>query len=124
MLKPLALAGALCTLTRPALLAAQATAWQPAPGHVQLPLWPAVPPDARRATVPAESAALVEGPLVAGSQWTYVSNASRPTIAGYSPDADMSVGHVLVLRGGGYNILAIDLAGTEACDWLTSKGIT
>src|ERR1700747_3795971 len=26
--------------------------------------------------------------------------------------------------GGGYRILAIDLEGTEVCDWLTSKGIT
>ncbi len=26
--------------------------------------------------------------------------------------------------GGGYQILAIDLEGTEVCDWLTSKGIT
>lgn len=26
--------------------------------------------------------------------------------------------------GGGYEILAIDLEGTEVCDWLTSKGIT
>lgn len=26
--------------------------------------------------------------------------------------------------GGGYQILAIDLEGTEVCEWLTSKGIT
>jgi acetyl esterase/lipase len=31
---------------------------------------------------------------------------------------------VVVFPGGGYNVLAIDLEGTEACDWLTSKGIT
>jgi acetyl esterase/lipase len=29
-----------------------------------------------------------------------------------------------VFPGGGYNILAIDLEGTEVCDWLTAKGIT
>src|SRR5262249_43889712 len=29
-----------------------------------------------------------------------------------------------VFPGGGYQILAIDLEGTEVCDWLTSKGIT
>jgi acetyl esterase/lipase len=28
------------------------------------------------------------------------------------------------ISGGGYQILAIDLEGTEVCDWLTSKGIT
>lgn len=31
---------------------------------------------------------------------------------------------VIVFPGGGYQILAIDLEGTEACDWLTSIGIT
>jgi len=29
-----------------------------------------------------------------------------------------------VFPGGGYNVLAIDLEGTETCDWLTSRGIT
>jgi acetyl esterase/lipase len=29
-----------------------------------------------------------------------------------------------VFPGGGYSGLAIDLEGTEACDWLTSRGIT
>jgi acetyl esterase/lipase len=31
---------------------------------------------------------------------------------------------VVVFPGGGYQILAIDLEGTEVCDWLTSKAIT
>jgi acetyl esterase/lipase len=31
---------------------------------------------------------------------------------------------VVVFPGGGYRALAIDLEGTEVCDWLTSKGIT
>jgi acetyl esterase/lipase len=31
---------------------------------------------------------------------------------------------VVVFPGGGYQILAIDLEGTEVCDWLTSKGVT
>ncbi len=30
---------------------------------------------------------------------------------------------VVVFPGGGYRILAIDLEGTEVCDWLTSKGV-
>ena len=30
----------------------------------------------------------------------------------------------MVFPGGGYQILAIDLEGTEVCDWLTAKGIT
>ena len=31
---------------------------------------------------------------------------------------------VVVFPGGGYRILAIDLEGTEVCDWLNSAGIT
>jgi len=31
---------------------------------------------------------------------------------------------VVVFPGGGYQVLAIDLEGTEVCDWLTPKGIT
>ncbi|HVW11058.1 MAG TPA: alpha/beta hydrolase, partial [Bryobacteraceae bacterium] len=31
---------------------------------------------------------------------------------------------MLVFPGGGYQILAIDLEGTEVCDWLTSHGMT
>jgi len=42
----------------------------------------------------------------------------------YSPQGNNTGAAVVVFPGGGYNILAIDLEGTEACDWLTSKGIT
>ncbi len=31
---------------------------------------------------------------------------------------------VLVFPGGGYQVLAMDLEGTEICDWLTARGIT
>jgi acetyl esterase/lipase len=31
---------------------------------------------------------------------------------------------MVVFPGGGYQVLAIDLEGTEVCDWLNSKGIT
>ena len=42
----------------------------------------------------------------------------------YSPAWKNTGAAVVVLPGGGYQILAIDLEGTEVCDWLTSKGIT
>jgi acetyl esterase/lipase len=31
---------------------------------------------------------------------------------------------VIVFPGGAYSILAIDLEGTEVCDWLTTRGVT
>jgi acetyl esterase/lipase len=42
----------------------------------------------------------------------------------YSPKGTNTGVAVVVFPGGGYRILAIDLEGTEVCDWLTSKGIT
>jgi acetyl esterase/lipase len=42
----------------------------------------------------------------------------------YSPIGESTGAGVVVFPGGGYSILAIDLEGTEVCDWLTIKGIT
>jgi acetyl esterase/lipase len=42
----------------------------------------------------------------------------------YSPQGKNTGAAVVVFPGGGYQILAIDLEGTDVCDWLTSKGIT
>jgi acetyl esterase/lipase len=42
----------------------------------------------------------------------------------YSPKGSNTGVAVIVFPGGGYQALAIDLEGTEICDWLTSKGIT
>ena len=64
------------------------------------------------------------GSPVAGRPWLYVRNVSRPTLTVYSPKGKNTGAAVVVFPGGGYQILAIDLEGTEACDWLTSKGIT
>src|ERR1700674_5131079 len=104
-------------------LSAQKSTWQPSPGHRQVPLWPGAVPDARPVTVP-ETFATETKDLVAGRPWVYVSNVSRPTITVYSPKGKNTGAAVVVFPGGGYQILAIDLEGTEICDWLTSKGIT
>jgi acetyl esterase/lipase len=42
----------------------------------------------------------------------------------YSPTAKNTGAAVVVFPGGGYQILAIDLEGSEVCDWLTPRGIT
>ena len=47
-----------------------------------------------------------------------------PTMTVYSPSGKNSGVAVIVFPGRGYEDLAIDLEGTEVCDWLTSKGIT
>jgi acetyl esterase/lipase len=47
-----------------------------------------------------------------------------PTVTLYAPRDHDSGAAVVVFPGGGYRILAIDLEGTEVCDWLDAAGIT
>jgi acetyl esterase/lipase len=104
-------------------LRAQTTVWQPSPGHGQVPIWPGAVPDARPIAGP-ETMETEAKNLVAGRPWVYLKNVSRPTMTVYSPKGKNTGAAVVVFPGGGYEILAIDLEGTEACDWLTSNGIT
>jgi acetyl esterase/lipase len=62
--------------------------------------------------------------LVAGKPCVRVDNVSQPTMTVYSPKGTNTGVAVVVFPGGGYQCLAIDLEGTEICDWLTSRGIT
>jgi len=101
----------------------QVLAWEPAAGQRQLPIWPGAVPDARRAVGP-EVDGTEKVRLVAGKPWGYVGNVSRPTITVYSPKGKNTGAAVVVFPGGGYQILAMDLEGTEVCEWLTSIGIT
>jgi acetyl esterase/lipase len=42
----------------------------------------------------------------------------------YAPEGRNTRVAMVVFPGGGYQVLAMDLEGTEICDWLTSRGIT
>ena len=75
-------------------------------------------------TGPETATTRVEDHLVGGKPWTYVEHVARPTMTVYSPTGKNMGAAVVVFPGGGYQILAIDLEGTEVCDWLTAKGIT
>lgn len=119
------------TLLGPLTLAAPCagqTAWQPAPGVTEVPIWPDASPNARPLDMPEVAGTVVDSAgrprLVGGKPWVYVDRVSRPTLTVYSPRAGNTGAAVVVFPGGGYNVLAIDLEGTEACDWLTSRGIT
>lgn len=105
-------------------LAAQQRPWPPSPEHEQLPIWPGRAPDPQ----PVRGSEVVESSgkasLVAGRQIIGVNNVTRPTMTVYSPKAKNTGVAVIVFPGGGYQTLAIDLEGTEVCDWLTSRGIT
>jgi len=103
-------------------LSAQRDTWQPSQGHTQVPIWPGTVPDAQPVAGPENVAAVKK--LVAGRPWIWVSEVSRPTMTVYAPKGENTGVTVVVFPGGGFEGLAIDLEGTEVCDWLTSKGIT
>jgi acetyl esterase/lipase len=104
------------------------TAWQPSQAHTQVPIWPGVVPDAQPVEGPEVAGTVVDAvgsnQLVAGRPWVYVARVSQPTMTVHSPKGSNTGAAVVVFPGGGYNVLAMDLEGTEACDWLTSKGMT
>ena len=104
-------------------VSAQQNTWQPSPGHTQVAIWPETPPDAQPVPGP-ETVGTDSDFLVAGGQVIGVGNVTRPTMTVYSPNGKNTGVAVVVFPGGGFEGLAIDLEGTEGCDWLTSKGIT
>lgn len=104
-------------------LGAQTNVWQPAPGQTQVPIWPEAAPDAREQFVQGpEYVTNVVSP--GGRPWAAACNVSRPTMTVYAPKGKNTGVAAVVFPGGGYNCLAIDLEGTEICDWLASRGLT
>lgn len=103
---------AACLLVAGASACADPVVWQPTAGHTQIPIWPGAAPDAQP----------VPGPetLTKGA----ITNVTVPTMTVYAPKGTNTGAAVVVIPGGGFQILAIDLEGTEVCDWLTSRGIT
>jgi acetyl esterase/lipase len=101
----------------------QDIAWQPAVPAVQTPLWPEGLSIAPPAT-PGEEVFGTGKEQIAGRPLTVVEHVSRPTMTIYRPTGKNTGAAIVVFPGGGYQILAIDLEGTEVCDWLTAKGIT
>ena len=106
--------------------AAQTAVWQPAAGHKQVAIWPGTPPDATAVIPPGPEILEPVDPkdLVAGRTFEGVANVTRPTMTVYRAKGKNTGAAVVVFPGGGYIDLAMDLEGTEVCDWLTSKGIT
>jgi len=103
---------------------AQTSAWPPAPSHPVITLWPGTAPDATPAAGPEADDSTANSPKVAGRAVVRLTNVTVPTMTLYAPTATNTGVAVVVFPGGGYTHLAIDLEGTEVCDWLTARGIT
>ncbi len=87
-------------------------------------LWPATAPGE---TTPLPAEADVTKPsdnIVAGRPVIRLGNVSDPTLTIYQAPADKNTGAtIVVFPGGGYHIVALDLEGTEVCEWLNERGI-
>ena len=115
---------ALCVACVPGNLSAQAPAWQPAAGLTEMPIWPGTVPDTQPVPGPEVDTTTSKDALIAGKGLIRLGNVARPTMTVYRPKGKNTGAAVVVFPGGGYHILAIDLEGSEVCDWLTSSGMT
>ncbi|MHB8503127.1 MAG: alpha/beta hydrolase [Candidatus Acidiferrales bacterium] len=103
---------------------AQTPGWPPAPGHTTIEVWPHGAPGAPANPPPEGDTTTAKDNLIAGKPIIRLGNVSTPTLTLYRPTGKSTGVAVVVFPGGGYRILAIDLEGTEVCDWLNSAGIT
>lgn len=97
--------------------------WEPGPEGTQVPLWP----DGLAIQRPESDRPEEVGngsTLVAGRPWHWATYVSRPTMTIYPAKGRNTRVAILVLPGGGYKAVAMDLEGTEICDWITKQGVT
>ena len=97
--------------------------WEPGPEGSQVPLWPEGL-DIERPESDKPEEVGNGSRLVAGRPWTWATYVSRPTMTMYPPKGRNTRAAILVLPGGGYEAVAMDLEGTEICDWITEQGVT
>jgi acetyl esterase/lipase len=105
-------------------LYAQKPAWQPAPGQTTVNVWPHGAPGAQPNPAPEIDTTTAKESLIAGKPIIRLGKVSAPTLTLYHPRVKIRALLSSYCPGGGYRILAIDLEGTEVCDWLNSAGIT
>ena len=90
-----------------------------------LELWSGIVPGEQKILPTEQDTTKSTDGLIAGKSVIRLGNVSRPTLQVFRPPADQDSGTaVLVFPGGGYHILAMDLEGTEICEWLNSIGVT
>jgi acetyl esterase/lipase len=77
--------------------------------------------------IPIWTNSIPDSALITGEE-TYsdgiAKNVSKPTIKIYSPINNNTGAAVLVFPGGGYTKVAVDLEGSEICEWYASIGVT
>jgi acetyl esterase/lipase len=61
---------------------------------------------------------------IAGLPTTMIHDVTVPTMMIFPPKGQNTGASMIVFPGGGFKVLAIDLEGTEVCDWVTKRGMT
>ncbi len=107
-----------------AALFAQKPAWQPESAHPTVNLWPHGAPGAQPNSAAEVDTTTAKDNLIAGKPLIRLGNVSTPTLTVYSAKSTNTGAAIVVFPGGSYHILAIDLEGTEVCEWLNSVNIT
>jgi acetyl esterase/lipase len=96
----------------------------PEPAQI-IDLWPGKPPGEISATGPEADTSKPGVGLVAGRELIRLGNVTKPQIHVFPAPKDKANGTcVVVSPGGGFNILAWDLEGTEVAEWLNSIGVS
>ena len=86
-------------------------------------LWPAGAPNETGSFGPEHDTQKPTDNLVGGKTVAKITDVTVPTVTFYPAPAGNSEATVVVFPGGGYRILAMDLEGTEVCQWLNSIGV-
>jgi acetyl esterase/lipase len=98
---------------------------QTVPAPLTMPVWPIDFLPANPNQAPEHDITTAKDSLVGNKPVIRLTDVSNPTFTVYWPDpAKASQTAVVVLPGGGYQILALDLEGTEICQYLNSIGVT
>lgn len=105
-------------------LSAQPSGWPPSAEHPTIAVWPGLAPGAPTNLLAEADMTTAKDNVVAGRPVVRLGNVVAPTLTLYKPKGHNSGAAVVVFPGGGYRILAIDMEGTEVCDWLNSAGVT
>ncbi len=88
-------------------------------------LWSGVVPGGRHTQEPERDTTKAGDNRIADREVIRLGNVSDPAFSVYRPTSGKKTDvTVLVCPGGGYHILAMDLEGTEVCQWLNSIGVT
>jgi acetyl esterase/lipase len=103
---------------------ATSSVWPPSPDHITMPIWPGTPPGPATNLSPETDMNAAKTKMMAGRPYIRLGNVSTPTITVFKPTAKNTGAGIVVFPGGGYQILSVDLEGTEVCDWLNQAGVT